>query len=151
MKKAKNIILLSGIICNFTIMIWQLIQLTYRGLTSLTGKNLTYFLKDGILPITIIFLLLIIPVILLVENLKNKTTKALPIISITINFAVLLWVLFFSLAPEIPQYLVMSELGFIDTYLVLIVNFLRNGGLLFVVGYAALIIGSFLSLPKKKR
>ncbi len=151
MKKGKNITLLIGIICNFTIAVWQLMQFIYHRLTVLTEKNIKYFLNGDILPIAIIFLLMIFPVVLLVQNLKNKTKKVLPIVSIIVNCVVLLWVLFFSFTPAIPQYLIISKWGVIDTYLVLIVNFLKSGGLLFVIGYAVLIIGSFLSFPKNKK
>ena len=43
-----------------------------------------------------------------------------------------------------------SKLGIIDTYFTVILHFLENGGLLFVFGYEALIIGSVLSFPKHK-
>ena len=52
--------------------------------------------------------------------------------------------------PTIPQYIIYSELGLIDTYFTVIIGFLANGGLLFIVGYLSLIIGSVLSLPKRK-
>ncbi len=151
MKKGENITLLIGIICNFTIAVWQLMQFIYHSLTVLTEKNIKYFLNGDILPVAIIFLLMIFPVVLLVQNLKNKTGKLIPIISIIINSTVLLWILFLSFTPAIPQYLIYSKLRLIDTYFIVILRFLENGGLLFVVGYAALIIGSFLSFPKNKK
>ena len=85
------------------------------------------------------------------KNLKNKTGTLLPIISIIINSTVLLWVLFLSFTPAIPQYLIYSKLGLIDTYFTVIMRFLESGGLLLVIGHVALIVGSFLSLPKKKK
>ena len=151
MKKGKNITLIIGIICIFTFTVWQLIQSVYHGFTGLAEKNIKYFLLGYILPIAIILLLMIFPVVLLVQNLKNKTGKVLPIVSIIVNCVALLWVLFFSFAPALPQYLILSKLGIIDTYLAFIVMFLKSGGLLFVFGYAALIIGSFLSFPKNQK
>ena len=151
MKKGKNITLIIGIICNFTIAVWQLMQFVYHSFTVLTEKNIKYFLNGDISPIAIILLLIIFPVVLLVQNLKNKTGKVLPIVSIIVNCVALLWVLFFWLTPAIPQYLILSKFGIIETYLVFIVNFLKSGGLLFVIGYAALIIGSFLSFPKNQK
>ena len=97
------------------------------------------------------FLLLIIPVSLLAKNLKTKARTLLPIISIIINSTVLLWVLFLSFTPAIPQYIIYSKLGLIDTYFTVIMRFLESGGLLLVIGHVALIVGSFLSLPKKKK
>lgn len=148
MKKGKNITLIIGIICIFTFTVWQLIQFVYQSFTVLTEENIKYFLIGYILPIAIIILLMIFPVVLLVQNLKNKTGKVLPIVSIIVNCIALLWALFFSLAPAIPQYLILSKMGIIDVF---IVNFLKSGVLLFVIGYAALIIGSFLSFPKNQK
>ena len=148
MKKGKNITLIIGIICIFTIAVWQLMQFVYHSFTVLTEKNIKYFLIGDISPIAIILLLMIFPVVLLVQNLKNKTGKVLPIVSIIVNCIALLWVLFFSFTPAIPQYLILSKLGIIDVF---IVNFLKSGSLLFVIGYAALIIGSFLSFPKNQK
>ena len=151
MKKGKNITLLIGITCVFAVVLFQVIESIFHYFSILDKEGFQYSITLDIAPIVIVFLLLIIPVILLIGNLKNKTGKVLPIISIIINCVVLLWVLFFSFTPAIPQYLILSKLQLIDIYLDIIVSFLKNGGLLFVIGYAALIIGSFLSLPKKKK
>lgn len=151
MKKGKNITLLVGIACVSAVVIWQVIKTIFHYFSILNEDGFKYFIAGDISPIVIMFLLLIIPVSLLAKNLKNKTGKVLPIVSIIVNCVALLWVLFFSFTPAIPQYLILSKLGIIDTYLVFIVNFLKSGGLLFVIGYATLIIGSFLSFPKNQK
>lgn len=151
MKKGKNITLLVGIACVSAGVIWQVIKTIFHYFSILNEDGFKYFIAWGISPIVIMFLLLIIPVSLLAKNLKNKTGTLLPIISIIINSTVLLWVLFLSFTPAIPQYLIYSKLGLIDTYFTVIMRFLESGGLLLVIGHVALIVGSFLSLPKKKK
>lgn len=151
MKKGKNITLLVGIACVSTVVIWQVIKTIFHYFSILNEDGFKYFIAWDISPIVIMFLLLIIPVSLLAKNLKNKTRTLLPIISIIINSTVLLWVLFLSFTPAIPQYLIYSKLGLIDTYFTVIMGFLESGGLLLVIGHLALIVGSFLSLPKKKK
>ncbi len=151
MKRGKNITLLVGIACVSTVVVWQVIKTIFHYFSILNEDGFKYFISWDVLPIAIIFLLMIFPIVLLIRNLKNKTGKALPIISIIINGAVLLWVLFLSFTPTIPQYLIYSKLGIIDTYFSVVLRFFENGGLLFIVGYAALSIGSFLSFPKNKK
>lgn len=151
MKKGKNITLLVGIACVSAVVIWQVIKTIFHYFSILNEDGFKYFIAWDISPIVIMFLLLIIPVSLLARNLKNKTGTLLPIISIIINSTVLLWVLFLSFTPAIPQYIIYSKLGLIDTYFTVIMGFLESGGLLLVIGHVALIVGSFLSLPKKKK
>ena len=151
MKKGKNITLLVGIACVSAVVIWQVIKTIFHYFSILNEDGFKYFIAWDISPIVIMFLLLIIPVSLLAKNLKNKTRTLLPIISIIINSTVLLWVLFLSFTPAIPQYIIYSKLGLIDTYFTVIMRFLESGGLLLVIGHVALIVGSFLSLPKKKK
>lgn len=151
MKKGKNITLLVGIACVSAVVIWQVIKTIFHYFSILNEDGFKYFIAWVISPIVIMFLLLIIPVSLLAKNLKNKTRTLLPIISIIINSTVLLWVLFLSFTPAIPQYIIYSKLGLIDTYFTVIMRFLESDGLLLVIGYVDLIVGSFLSLPKKKK
>ena len=151
MKKGKNITLLVGIACVSATIIWQVIKSIFHYFSILNEDGLKYFIAWDVSPIVIMLLLLIIPVSLLARNLKNKTGTLLPIISIIINSAVLLWVLFLSFTPAIPQYLIYSKWGLIDTYFTVIMGFLESGGLLFIIGYAAIIIGSFLSFSKNQK
>ena len=151
MKKGKNITLLVGIAFVSAVVIWQVIKTIFHYFSILNEDGFKYFIAWDISPIVIMFLLFIIPVSLLAKNLKNKTRTLLPIISIIINSTVLLWVLFLSFTPAIPQYIIYSKLGLIDTYFTVIMRFLESDGLLLVIGHVALIVGSFLSLPKKKK
>lgn len=151
MKKGKNITLLIGIACVFTVVLLQVIESIFDYIFSLNKENFQHIITWDISPFVLLCLLLIIPVVLLVRNLKNKTGKLLPIISILTNCTALLWVLFLLFTPTIPQYLIISKPGLMDTYFTVIVQFLKSGGLLFFVGYTLLIFGSFLSLSKNRK
>ena len=96
-------------------------------------------------------LLMLAPVLLFIRNLKNKTGKALPIISVIINCIILSLRLFSLFTPAIPQYIIYNKLGLIDTYFVIFISFLSEGGFLFIFGCLSLIIGSVLSLKKAEK
>ena len=148
MKKGKNITLLIGVACVFVVAVWQVIEFVFNNLPIIKEDSFKSYIVLDISPIVIVFLLLVIPVVLLVQNLENKTGKVLPIVSIIVNCVALFGVLFLSFTPTIPEYLIYNKLEMKDLYFTVILRFLENGGLLFVIGYAALIIGSFLSFPK---
>lgn len=151
MKKGKNITLLIGIACAFAYVLFLVIQATfYYGSISYKLGYLST-ITSYILPFVIAVALLVFPTVLFVRNLKNKTGKVLPIVSAIISCVALFRGLYFYVVPAIPHYLILIELGLIDTCLQMIVNFLKNGGILFITGYVLLIIGSFLSFPKKKK
>lgn len=151
MRKAKNIILLIGIICNSIILLWAV----FTGVISLfhtsSGDSLRYIFFNVILPAIIMLLLMLAPVLLFIRNLKNKTGKALPIISVIINCIILSLRLFSLFTPAIPQYIIYNKLGLIDTYFVIFISFLSEGGFLFIFGCLSLIIGSVLSLKKAEK
>ena len=150
MKKAKNIVLLIGIICNLLYILLQIFKFVYHCITILPPINLKYFIIGDFVPILITIAILILPVILLIRNLKNKTGKVLPIISAMMCGVVGLSILFSLLTPAIPQYLIYSKLGLIDTYLTIILNFITNGGILVLAGFVLLIVGSVMSIFKPK-
>jgi len=151
MKKAKNLSLLIGVACILTVVVWRLVKAVFHYFSVLNENGFNYFIAGDALPLAIVVLSLITPTVLLVRNPKNKTGRVLPIISIIINGAVLLVLLPLSLTSTIPQYLIYSKLGLINTYFTVIMSYFEGGGILFLIGYLALIIGSFLSLPKKKQ
>ena len=150
MKKAKNIVLLIGVILNFLFILLQIFKFVYHCITILPPINLKYFIIGDFVPILITIAILILPVILLIRNLKNKTGKVLPIISAMMCGVVGLSILFSLLTPAIPQYLIYSKLGLIDTYLTIILSFITNGGILVLAGFVLLIVGSVMSIFKPK-
>lgn len=135
----------------FSRLFWSILNFVVHLFNNLSGNVFKYLFVSDVSPVIIMLLLMIFPVLLFVRNLKNKAGKALPIISIVINSAILFCVLFFSVTPAIPPYLIYSDLGLVDTYFSVIISFLANGGFLFIIGYLSLIIGSVLSMPKKER
>ena len=150
MKKAKNIVLLIGVILNFLFILLQIFKFVYHCITILPPINLKYFIIGDFVPILITIAILVLPVILLIRNLKNKTGKVLPIISAMMCGVVSLSILFSLLTPAIPQYLIYSKLGLIDTYLTIILSFITNGGILVLAGFVLLIVGSVMSIFKPK-
>lgn len=150
MKKAKNIVLLIGIICNLLYILLQIFKFVYHCITILPPINLKYFIIGDFVPILITIAILVLPVILLIRNLKNKTGKVLPFISAMMCGVVSLSILFSLLTPAIPQYLIYSKLGLIDTYLTIILSFITNGGILVFAGFILLIVGSVMSIFKPK-
>ncbi len=147
MKKGKNLTLLIGICCILSVIVWQIALFVFNYFAFPNAYNFKSLILS---PMAIIFLLLIVPTVLLVRNLQNKTGKALAIISVVMNIVCPLWLFFNSLNVNVPQYLIYNELGIANVYLTLFVGFLKNGGLLYIIGYMLIIIGSFLSLPSKK-
>ena len=151
MKKGKNITLLVGVCCVLTAVMLQMIESVIQYISTLAMDGAHRVHIGDVLSIVIIVLLLIIPIALLVRNIKNIAGKWLPIVSIITNGITLLGLLFFLLTPVVPQYIIYSRLGLINTYITVFIRFLENGGLLFILGYTSLIIGSALSLPNKKK
>ena len=150
MKKGKNITLLIGIACAFAYVLFWVIQATFYYGSIVDKLGYLRAITSYILSFVIAVALLVFPTVLLVRNLKNKTGKVLPIVSAIISCVDLFGGLYFSVVRAIPHYLILNELELIVAYLQMIVNSLKNGGILFIIGYVLLIIGSFLSFPKKK-
>ncbi len=155
MKKAKNIVLLIGLICNSIYILLQImrfgVELFRRIGLFADGLNVLRYLINGLLlPNLLIIVLMILPVILLILNLKNKAGKVLPIISAVMCGVVSLSILFSLATPTIPQYLMYSDLHLIDTYWAYWIGFITDGGILLFLGFALLTVGSIMSLIKIK-
>lgn len=153
MKKAKNIVLLIGIIFNLLYILLRLFRFVCDCVTVVLQfgfDNLRYFIYNDFFPSLITIALMILPVILLVLNLKNKAGKVLPIISAAMCGGVSLSILFSSATPAIPQYLIYSKLNLIDTHFISILHFITSGGILLFTGFALLTVGSIMSLIKSK-
>lgn len=153
MKKAKNSILLIGIIFNFGYIVLQLFKFIYHCVTVLPNNgtaHIEYFLTSDLLPILILLVLMLLPVVLFILNLRNKAGKVLPIISAVMCGVVSLLMIFSLVTPAIPQYITYSKLALIDTYFVIILDFFTNGGILYFIGFVLLTVGSITSLIKSK-
>ena len=151
MKKAKNILLLAGMISCAIYFLWSIIYSLIEIFSS-QEENWKIFVRANVLNPALVWLLfLIFPVLLLVFNLKGKDGKAMPILSMSVYTVILVVWLFTALTPAIPQYLVFSKIGLVDTYFIHILKFMGEGGWLLFAGYVGVFIGSVLSLPKRKK
>lgn len=150
MKKNKNVLLLVGIVCQAVVIVLLLVKLFVQ-LAKGEAENSRLLLVLGeMLPIVILLAALIFPMMLLSHNRKNKTGEILPILSIAINGGVFVWTVGSLFTVTYPQFLILSSLGMAEAYLSVIGEFLKNGGLLFVVANVLVILGSLFSLPAKK-
>lgn len=145
MKKTKNILLLVGIIPIIIYLSTSAYGLLANGIQLFSDYHLTLMLINILFAI----LVLVLPLILLVRNLKGKSSKAVAIICIIASVAYIvrdLSLVFRSL----PKYVVLSELGLIENYLTVILSYIKNGGLIKILGQVAVIIGSAISIGKEK-
>lgn len=152
MEKAKNILLVIGVILNLNYVVMQLFKFVYHCVTVLpqSESSITYFIFTDLLPALILVALTVLPVILLILNLKNKSTKVLPIISAVLCGLFGLFELFGSVTPAIPKYLIYSELNIVNTHWVYVLGSLQIGGILLFAGFTLLTVGSIMSLIKSK-
>ena len=91
------------------------------------------------------------PALLLVNNLRGKVGKVLPIVTIVITVIVMALALISALPMPIPQYLMISALGLIDTYGVMLFHYLANGGLCYLLGGGCVIVGCIITLCDNKK
>ena len=153
MKKAKNITLLTGIICSVLLVIWTILGVSVAVYYNFRAHAFSEWSKhyfNEVIPPLFVLLLNILPVVLLVRNLKGKQGIVLPILSIVVNAAVLLFGLHFEIINSLVDYKIYIYLGYIDSWTDFIWPFIRNGGVLFVVGYTLMIVGSSMSFPRRK-
>ena len=151
MKKAKNILLLAGMISCAIYFLWSLVRVLIDLSFAQDDNGVRFVLANQVYPALFWLLFLIFPVLLLVRNLKEKDRKTMPILSITVCAIIIVVWLFTALTPAIPQYLVFSKIGLVDTYFIHILKFMGEGGWLLFAGYVGVFIGSILSLPKQNK
>ena len=153
MKKAKNITLLTGIICSVILVIWTILGVSVAVYYNFRAHPFSEWSKhyfNEVIPPLFVLLLNILPVVLLIRNLKGKQGTVLPILSIVVNAAVLLFGLHFEIINSLADYRIYIYLGYIDSWTDFIWPFIKNGGALFIVGYTLMIVGSSMSFPRRK-
>lgn len=151
MKKAKNILLLTGTISCAIYFVWSLVRVVIDLSLVQDENGVIFVLANQLFPALFWTLLLIFPVLLLVRNLKGKDGKVMPILSTSVYAAILAVWFFTALTPAIPQYLVFSKIGLVDTYFIHVLKYMGEGGWLLFAGMAGVFIGSILSLPKRNK
>ena len=151
MKKSNNILLLVGIISCAVYFVWSIVRALIEIFCAQDAHQVMFVQADVLYPALVWLLLLVPPVLLLIFNLKGKDGKTTPILSMTVCAIILVVWLFTALTPAIPQYLVFSKVGLLDTYFVHVLKFMGEGGWLLFDGYVCVLIGSILSLPKRNK
>lgn len=150
-EKAKNSLLLSGIGCFAVYFLWSMVRCLIEMFTAQEENYVRFLMANQFYPALFLLLLTVPPVLLLVRNLKGKDGKVLPILSVVLYaFVLVLW-LFSAVTPAIPQYLVYSKVGLVDTYFIHILKYLSGDGLLLFAGYNLTLAGSILFLIKTNK
>ena len=151
MKKAKNILLLVGTMFLGCYFVWSIVGALIEISSAEDNNQVVFTLANRLYPALVWLLLPVFPVLLLVRQLKGKGGKVMPILSVAVYAVILVVWLFTALTPAIPQYLVFSKLGLLDTYFIHIVKFMGEGGWLLLGGNVCVFVGSILSLPKRNK
>lgn len=126
------------------------VDLPNGSLIGVTKEYISTLLWTTIISIVIKIILAFIIVFMITRILKNVKSKCLiPLLCFSIVFLVIT-LTSFSL-PDIPEYLIYSKLGMIDTYLVYFMNYLTNGTILCVASYIIIIVASIQTLKQKKK
>ncbi len=148
MKKAKNIILLIGVV----VIVLSSAFLTYNffSLLDFTSMDAEYNFYSYQLPMTIISAFLVLPILLFVRNLMGKTGKVLPIISVVVNSIFLVTTLCLSVMVKMPSFLIGSKLSLVETFTGSVISYFVGSEVLLIIAFALIVVGSVLSLPKKR-
>lgn len=146
MKKAKNI-LLFGAICLYVINsliidVWKVIHNIYpdnEGITLYVVINILFSVIGTLFYIAL-------PTVLLRLNLKNKYNKGFVITVVVLSALAAIYSLIDPYTLAIPQYLVLSKIGLIDTYWgSSFLELLPDGGVLSAISSILITVGAILS------
>lgn len=143
MKKAKNILLLTGICLYVINAFFQFL----RTAPSIKDGLSSYVITGAMITTLSVLLFITLPVILLVLNLKNKYSKVFTVIVATLSALSSAYLLIDPYLRAIPEYLILSKLGLIDT---IWIYFLPNSGILSLTSSITITIGAILSIKKTK-
>lgn len=147
MKKANNILLLSGI-CLYMV---NVCLECYTFLPKNAGEISTYIIISVLIPFLVGLLMVTLPIILLCVNLKRKYSKVFTIIVTIFSALPTIYLLIDPYLVAVPEYLIYSKLGILDTYLVYL---LPGGGLLrsiSIISLSMITIGAILSIKKEQK
>ena len=151
MKKVNNIILLIGIIFLSIFIVIKILDIAFSSTGEFFDEYIRYnIIYNKIIPTVIVLLTEFLAIFLFVRNLKKKSGNLIPIICMLIYGFIGLWMLFGLLTPSIPQYIVYSKLGLVDTYFLGVMTVISGGKVFTKLGYLLLLVGSVMSLNGKK-
>lgn len=152
MKKANNILLLAGIclhiINSLIIDIWKVI----RNIHPDNNDIILYMVISILFSVIGTLLYIALPTVLLCLNLKNKHNKVFAIIIAALNVLVAIRSLIGPYILAVPQYLVISKLGLIDTYwCIWLLSLLPDFGVISLVSSVLIAVGAILSKENTKK
>ena len=158
MKKAKNILLLTGI-CLYVINITLSFLATAPNIFPISKPVMLYVINGFFLNAVEALVFMILPIVLLFFNLKGKCSKVFSIIVAVLSVLSSACVLFEMINSHyftVLKYLLFSKLGLVDTYFIYLVPrfFFPSVGLFGFVSLIALImivVGAIFSLKKEKK
>ena len=149
MKKAKNILLLSGICLYMLNVCLECYTLLPNYDDSFSTAVSRYIINNVIIAFVAGMLFVVLPIILLCMNIKVKYSKVFTIIVVVLSSLYAAYLLINPYLTAIPVYLIFSKLGLLDTYLLYL---LPSGGLLRSIGAISFVMittGAILSIEKK--
>ena len=115
------------------------------------GDNLlVFYVFNELIPALSVLLLVVLPILLLVRNLMNKSGKILPIIAMAVNAVFMIMSIVNLPLPAIYRYILWSTLGVVDTTVgVVMMNWC--GSVILLAGYVLTVSGSILSLLDRSK
>ena len=156
MKKVKNILLLSGI-CLYIINAALDFLATAPNIFPISKPVMLYAINSFLISTLEALFFVVLPIILLLLNLKNKYNKAFAITVASLNIlasALVLFEMIDSFNFNVLLYLFIAKLGLQYTcfYYIIPRFFIPNGGLINAISLISLIsitVGAILSIKKK--
>ena len=145
MKKCNNILLLIGLVLSGLASFLNAAMLINHSSAFINSGDMRYLFYSILYIVLLLCLVGVCPTLLLVKNLWGKSGKTLPVVTVVITALVMVVSLMSSLADPIPQYLIMSSIGLMDTYATLLFHYLENGGLCYLLGGGCVIAGCIVT------
>ncbi len=148
MKKANNILLLLGI-CLYMV---NVCLECYTFLPKNAVEISPYIIISVLIPFLVGLLMVTLPIILLCVNTRGKYSKVFTIIVTIFSALPTIYLLIDPYLVAVPEYLIYSKLGILDTYLVYLLP--PGGGLLrsiSIISLSMITIGAILSIKKEQK
>lgn len=153
MRKGKNTTLLIGIALVVATVLWRVIR-AFCSYSNISDTS-SFYATSEIVPASILLISMVLPIVLLVQNLKNKSNKGLVIASLAMNSVLLLGSLVMLISlfiAMIPEFLIYSKINLFDTMVPTLGCYILHSGIPFLLlGYLLLTVGSLLSLVKREK
>ena len=125
------------------------VNLPNGSLIGVTKEYISTLLWTTIISIVIKIIIAFIIVFMITRILKNVKSKCLiPLLCCSIVFLIINLT---SFLPAIPEYLIYSKLGIMDTYLVYFINYLTSGTIFSIVSYIIILIAIMQTLKQKRK